>query len=287
MRRWFSGLIAFSFSVVAAAAHGTSTPPRSASVVQVMVLGTYHFANPGLDVVNTAADDPTSPKRQRELEALAEALLRFKPTKVMVEMESAEPNFAIPEFRKFAPVMLATERNEIDQIGFRIAHRAGLTDVQGIDEQPGAGEPDYFPFDRLQAWAKDHGREGDLNEMFKRLEADSKEFEQLQLSYSIPALLLRQNKFAYVEANHRSYMALLQFGDGENQVGADLNAYWFMRNVKIFQKLMLASAKGDRVLVIYGGGHSYWLRQFAKTTPGFVDVDVVPYLQKAIRRVRR
>ena len=38
--------------------------------VQVMVLGSYHFGNPGRDKVNAHVDDVTTPQRQRELEAL-------------------------------------------------------------------------------------------------------------------------------------------------------------------------------------------------------------------------
>ena len=48
--------------------------PRN-NPVQIMVLGTYHFGNPGLDLVNTEADDVLLPKRQAELEKLADRFL--------------------------------------------------------------------------------------------------------------------------------------------------------------------------------------------------------------------
>ena len=38
--------------------------------VQVMLLGTYHFANPGRDVIKQDIDDVLQPKRQAELEDL-------------------------------------------------------------------------------------------------------------------------------------------------------------------------------------------------------------------------
>ncbi len=58
-----------------------------------------------------------------------------------------------------------------------------------------------------------------------------------------------------------------------------------MRNAKIFGKLMQAAKPGDRVLVVFGAGHGYWLRQFAQTTVGYRLVDVVPYLDSADRKV--
>jgi hypothetical protein len=64
-------------------------------------------------------------------------------------------------------------------------------------------------------------------------------------------------------------------------MGADLNAGWYLRNAKIFGKLMQVARPGDRVLVVYGGGHGYWLRHFAGTVPGYRNVDVRPYLEKA------
>ena len=40
---------------------------------------------------------------------------------------------------------------------------------------------------------------------------------------------------------------------------------------------------GARVLVVYGAGHGYWLRHFARETPGYRLVDVRPYLRDAAR----
>jgi len=36
--------------------------------------------------------------------------------------------------------------------------------------------------------------------------------------------------------------------------GAELNAYWYMRNAKIFSKLMTASRPGDRIVVVLVAG---------------------------------
>ena len=45
-----------------------------------------------------------------------------------------------------------------------------------------------------------------------------------------------------------------------------------------------ATKPGDRVLIVFGAGHGYWLRHFASETPGYRNVDVRPYLQKAAPR---
>ncbi len=129
-------------SAVLAAITATVTPAPQPAPIQVMVLGTYHFGNPGLDKVNVHVDDVTVPRRQRELEALAEAIEEFKPTRVMVEAQRPGPTYDVTDYASFSPATLLTDRDEGTQIGYRIAARAGLKSVQGIDEQPGKGEPD-------------------------------------------------------------------------------------------------------------------------------------------------
>src|SRR6266576_5647931 len=54
---------------------------------EILVLGTYHMANPGHDIHNMQADDVLSPKRQQELTQLIEVLKRFHPTKIAIEAE--------------------------------------------------------------------------------------------------------------------------------------------------------------------------------------------------------
>ncbi|WP_277983891.1 DUF5694 domain-containing protein [Sphingomonas faeni] len=253
--------------------------------VQVMVLGSYHFGNPGRDKVNAHVDDVTTPQRQRELEALADAIAEFRPTRVMVEAQRPGPTYDVTDFATFSPNVLKTDRDETTQIGYRIAARAGLQSVQGIDEQPGKGEPDYFPIDRVEAYAKAHGQQAYLDAAFATVQASAKKFEAEQATTSIPRMLIRYNDPSTPMGGQDSYYSLLRLGDGNEQPGADLNAMWYLRNAKIFAKLINVAKPGDRILVVYGAGHGYWLRHFASTTPGYSSVDVRPYLEKAASKL--
>ena len=249
--------------------------------VEVMVLGAYHFGNPGQDVHNIKVDSVLVPKRQAELDAVARALLTFKPTRVMVEDTSDAPGFAYDQYASFTPAMLQTKANERIQIGFRIAKMAGLKTVEAIDEQPGEGEPDYFPYDKLTAAAAKFGQTPIMDAADAPLRAEMKRFEADQKTQSVGQMLIRENDAKEVKENAGWYYKMLAIGDANNQAGADLNAMWYLRNAKIFAKLMHAATPGDRVLVIYGSGHNYWLRHFASETPGYRFVDPVPFLAKA------
>jgi hypothetical protein len=55
-----------------------------------MLLATYHMNNPRRDMYNAEVDDVLSARRQGELQRMAEALVRFMPTVVAVEVELAQ-----------------------------------------------------------------------------------------------------------------------------------------------------------------------------------------------------
>lgn len=270
-------LAALVFSVSAAQTRAAEPKPP---IVQVMVLGAYHFGNPGLDTNNVKVDSVLTRAKQAQLEAVAKVLLAFRPTRVMVEMESKAPSLATTAYSRFSIADLATDANEITQIGFRVANLAGLKTVEGIDEQPGPAEPDYYPYDKLQEAAVKFGQIGLIDSGNAPIKAWLAKFEQDQKTRSVAELLIRINTDPiYTEIS--GYYKWLPIGDNDSQTGADLNAAWYLRNAKIFGKLMHAARPGDRVLVVYGGGHGYWLRHFAAAVPGYRLIDPVPYLKLA------
>ena len=247
--------------------------------VEVMVLGTFHLSNPGQDLNNAMVDDVLTPRKQAELQVVAERLAKFKPTKVVIERQAKGPDFEVAAYGGFTPTALLKDRNEDTQIGFRLAAMLGHKAVYGFDEQPGPGEPDYFPFDKVQAYATANGKADWLKGLFANAQAYIKRFEAAQSTSTMSELLAAANDPDDIAHLHRTgYYEMLKLGDGEAQPGADLNAMWYLRNAKMFGKLTNIAEPGDRLLVVVGSGHAYWLRHLASETPGFQSVDPVPYL---------
>ena len=274
--RYLAGFFAL---LGAAAAHAESPAP-----VEVLVLGTYHFGNPALDLSNAKSDDVLKPSRQKELEALSAALEGFRPNKIMVERIAKTPDLLDHRYNEFTPADLAKDRDERVQIAYRLAHRLGFKAVYAIDEQPGEGEPDYFPFDKVNAWAKANGAQAKLDADLDEVKTVVARIEQIQKRGTIADVLIDLNRPERADRDQSFYYKVLGFGDTEAQPGADLNAMWYLRNAKIFAKLMLVAKPGDKLLVVYGSGHGFWLRHFAKTTPGYRNVDPTLYLRKPVRR---
>jgi hypothetical protein len=257
----------------------------AAEPVEVLVLGTYHLDNPRRDLHNVDVDDVLQPKRQRELEALADALARFRPTKILIERVSED--LVDPGFAAFTPEALGEQRDERVQIAYRLAHKLRHRRVYAINEREGPGEPDYFPFPKVEAYAKAHGQEAHLRRLMDEAAAATRATGARQARASIPDLLIDYNRDDGPLSGIGPYYEILRIGGIEDQPGAELNAMWYMRNAKIFAKLMKVAEAGDRLLVVYGGGHGFWLRHFARHTPGFRNVDAIPYLKRAAAKVRK
>ena len=153
--------------------------------------------------------------------------------------------------------------------------------VSGIDEQPKPGEPDYFPYDAVATAAAKFGQTARTDAFENGVKPFIRAFDASQPSHSIAELLAVWNRPGTAATGIGAYYSILPVGDADAQPGADLNAMWYLRNAKIFGKLMQVAKPGDRVLVVYGSGHSYWLRHFASEVPGYRNVDPLPYLARA------
>ena len=243
-----------------------------------MILGTYHFGNPGLDLHNMKVDSVLTPAKQAELADVAARLAKFNPTKIAIEALSDRADFGTKKFVDFKPEELATNPDERVQIAYRLAHQLDQKIVYGIDEQ--SETIDYFPFDKVDAYAKTHGQAAALGQLQAHVEQMTKQMEVDQKTKPVRLMLADQNEPAHVLADHRKfYYGLLVFGDRKEQPGAELNAGWYQRNAKIFAKLAQIARPGDRILVAFGAGHAFWLRHFVQNTPGFELIEPNLYLR--------
>lgn len=263
------------------APQATQAAAGDPNVIEVMVLGTYHFGNPGADLNNAQIDPVTTPDKQAQLAAVADGLARFAPTAIAVERVAQDQATMLDQrYPAFKPEDLLTNPDERVQIGYRLAHRLGLTRVYAVDEQDRPNELSYFPFEDVAAWAGRNGRADELQSGMVEIQSKIAEIETRQKTETVGQLLADFNSPGMVagEGGHAFYMRMLAFGAGADQPGAVLNGRWYTRNAIIFAKLRQHAKPGDRIILVYGAGHSYWLRQLVSTTPGFKLIEANDYL---------
>jgi hypothetical protein len=228
---------------------------------EILVLGTYHMSNPGHDVHNMQADDVLSPRRQREIAQLIEVLKRFRPTKIAIEAEVGSQRVG-QEYSDYLAGKYTLSRNEIDQIGYRLAKELGHRVVYPVDE---GGE---FPWKRLVNYAKANGLEEKFDSLDSSMSAQVREQSDFLRSHTVLEMLEYMNSDAMAAGGVALYYALVRYGDPFDYAGPDLLAAWYQRNIRIYHNIVkLIESPNDRILVIYGFGHLGWLQQNVSNDP--------------------
>jgi hypothetical protein len=228
---------------------------------EVLVLGTYHMANPGHDIHNTKVDDVLAPKRQQEIAQLIEVLKKFNPTKIAVEADVTGKR-TTQQYADYLAGTYTLSPNEIDQIGFRLAKALGHRTVYPVDVD---GD---FPYYRVLNYAKANG----LKERFDSLEASTGKRVKAQGDYlaghTVLETLEYMNADSMVAKDVATHYAYVRYGEPFEYAGSDLLASWFQRNIRIYRNIVaLVSSPSDRILVVYGNGHLGWLRQDVANDP--------------------
>jgi hypothetical protein len=228
-------------------------------MAEVLVLGTYHMANPGRDIFNMEADDVLAPKRQAEIRELLDVLVRFRPTKIAIEADSDSPK--IKQYQDYLAGKYELGRNESDQIGFRLAKELNLPKIFGIDADVD------FPFLAVQDYAKAHGREKELESLMSQVGKTVQGDNEFLKSHSVLQMLLRINSSEAVRRGLAGYALFAHFGEEYNYTGATLLTEWYQRNLRIHTHLLNIIEPDDRVLVIFGAGHLGLLQQAVQADP--------------------
>ena len=236
-------------------------PAQPAARAEVLVLGVYHMANPGRDVFNMQADDVLAPRRQAEIAQLVEVLKRFRPTKIALERGVWDERI-LKDYADYVAGQHELTRNEIEQVGFRLAKELGHETVYPADVD---GD---FPFQRVVNFAKASGRSKELDAIMSETGAMVKAQGQYLASHSLLETLLYMNADEKVAADVGFYYRQAHLGEPGDWAGADLIADWFRRNMRIYANLTrLADSPDERVLAIFGAGHLGWLRHAVSSDP--------------------
>ena len=237
----------------------------------LMILGTYHMANPGQDLINLEADDVLAPKRQQEIEELVRRLKVFRPTKIAVEVDPQDQDELHERYRAYCEGRRALERTEVEQIGFRLARTLGHPRLYPVDwfrdEPIDPKDVDFFAF------AREHGQQPLLDRIFAEGERHAAKEKAVLEQGTVSDLLRYLNHPSALRRSHRVYFTIARIGEGDRYPGAQWVQHWYGRNLKIFINLTrLVESPDDRILLIIGAGHVYLLRQFAKES-GFFQLE--------------
>jgi len=243
---------------------------NSKEPVKVLLLGTFHFANPGLDVAKFNNADVMTPQRQSEILQVVEQLKKYHPDKIFVEWSAENQNKLDSSFDKYKGGQSKLAANETNQLGFRLAYDLGHQRLYAVDYRKAD-----FPFDSLMKVMIANNQVEMVQQVQLKIQSVQNEFNKMIEKSSITEMLLWQNSDSIQTGNAGSYIQFLKAGDETNHVGSYLASEWWRRNMFIYENILKKlDGKEQRILVLLGSGHTAILREFIKLDPSFEIVDL-------------
>lgn len=248
----------------------------SAPRARVLLLGTFHFDNPGRDAYKPRHDaNVLSVARQREVDDVVAHLAAYHPTRIAVEWPRERQAVLDSLYREFRAGRLAPRAGEVFQLGFRLAALLGIERVDAVDVERHEAlldavrpyERDFDAANSADAWRP----------RYRRLYAWE---DSLKTTRSLREQLRYMNAPTTIRRGHGAYLVgYFKVGGDTSYVGPDFVAGWFDRNLRIFRNLQrLTRGPAERILVIYGAGHLATLRHFVESSPEYQLVEADRYL---------
>ena len=243
-----------------------------------LLVGCGHWGNPGADLRSPEFDDMLAPDRQAQITKCLDLLVKFRPTRVALEIEPEQMVEWVDEYRTWRDGEFSLSANEIHQLGFRLAGMMGHETIYGIDWHDHTREIGWHrAIERALALGQRHFVTAVVEAQEQPEETRSRDAARVR-AQSVIEQLRESNDPRTLAGNHRAYMDMARIGDGPDYTGADVIMRWYERNMKMFVNLSrLADSPDDRVLLVVGWGPVPLLTHYLQGA-GFRVESVLDYL---------
>ena len=231
---------------------------------EILVIGTYHFNNPGLDVAKYKVLDIMDEKPQKQLEEISSAIAKFKPTKIFTEWELKNQLALDTLYTKYLegiyfdyvakkyPKRKFYTHSEIVQLAFRTAKKINHKKVYAIDYRETSFEYDsvmkFIDSVRLPNFKKEV-----MNDI-KNIETKSNLlFAQNDLLKCLYFFNSKEDR----DADIPWYVGKINDSDKlGTYIGAFLASEWYRRNLYMLANIQKQTEAGDkRIMVLAGTSH--------------------------------
>lgn len=237
---------------------------------EALLIGTFHYNNPGADVAKTKSFDILSEKSQLELEQIASSIKEYNPTKVFVEWpynEQIELDSLYQLYREnkyFTNDSLSDFylKNEIFQLAFRVAKTNNLEKVYGIDYSK-----TKFPYQDVMNDIENNKQ----FELKEKIESTISKFttdfdSKIDSGASLKELTYFTNSkgMRYISNDlHNNLFSLA--GSSNDFNGVFLTSEWYKRNLYMWSLILKKTNKSDeRIMILLGSSHAAMIELFIK-----------------------
>lgn len=260
-------------------------PIPNQEMKEVLLLGTFHFHNPGADVVKTKAFDVLDEDSQQQLEALAGKIRDFKPDKILVEWPFGEQGKLDSLYRRYLEGSYFDNdslsdfyrKNEIFQLAFRTAKKSKLKRVFGIDYRD-----TQFPFDSLMAVIAGSKQSAMQAEIERGIQEFTSGFDsRIEAGASLLELMYYLNSTEMRDKSNKFHTEIpLLAGGKDNFIGPFLASEWHRRNLYMWS-LALKSMEPDdsRMVLLLGASHAAMIKEYIDNSEAWSAVELKEIMQ--------
>jgi len=241
---------------------------KNSTVKEVLLVGTFHYNNPGADVAKTKSFDILSEKSQNELKQISSKVKEYNPTQIFVEWpynEQKELDSLYQLYKKdnyFTNDSLSNFylKNEIFQLAFRIAKENNLETVYGIDYKT------TFPYGEAL-------NDIEKNKQFELKEKIENSFSKFTIDFDnkidsgaslkeLTYFVNSKKELRNISNNfHNNLFPIAGSLDDFN--GVFLTSEWYKRNLYMWSLIQKRTKETDnKIMVLVGASHAAILEEF-------------------------
>ncbi len=256
------------------------------NTIKVLLIGTFHYNNPGADVAKTKTFDVLNEKSQDQLERIAEKIRAFDPDKVFVEWpydEQKELDSLYTLYREgnyFTNDSLSDFylKNEIFQLAFRASQKSNMEKVYAIDYRE-----TEFPFDSVMQVIAANGQSDLQAEIEDGIKYFTTEFDErvengtslLDLTY-----FLNTDDMRYKSNRLQAEIPLL-VGKSDEFIGPYLVSEWHKRNLYMWSLAQKQLEKEDqRIMLLLGASHVAMIKDYIEGNKDFEAVELKEIMEE-------
>lgn len=252
----------------------------------VLLLGVFHFAGEQVDANTTPKElriNMQSKERQQQIQHLLKNLSKFAPTKIAFEGSSQFQKKYDSLYQAYIQGNLKASESfmvsEVVQIGFALAKKMNLKTLYPVDAQ--AFRFQLSKADSVTTFEKYKDQTDTASNFWNKVYDQYNTYiDTLAFQSSTQAYLKFLNS-PKVQANSIGrWLVSTRRGSSTEPIGADgFITRYFNRNVRIYGNIQrIITSKNDRILVIYGATHMYFLKGLIEASPELLLEDVLKYL---------
>lgn len=243
---------------------------------QILLIGTFHFQNPGLDIAKINTFNVMSEKSQKELENISEKIKKFSPDKIFVEWSYDKQDKLNELYNRNTDSLLSKKADERVQLALRTAKKLGHKKLYAIDYNE-----THFPYDSLTKGMKEANQQELIKNDLEMITQFEKSFNENIKKYNLTELLIDFNTKKFIDNDLQWYLkTALRAGKEDNFVGAFLVSEWYKRNLYMYSLIQkLTDSKDDKIMVLLGASHVAIIRDFIAHDPEFEIVELSTVLK--------